>query len=256
MSFYNAEDYRKKYEDERKQKELNEKFIKIYADIDKEFRFRKMIEESSFIDETKKMINLLWKYNFNDNLDNVSYDYFNKRIKEYLSENYQLIETDKKVGNIKIKFWCKKVIKMSEKEIFILNRDLEDYYKIVENYPKTNNERIENLKIKLENKKQELSEFVKRNKTSENGRKIYLEKEIENIELEIKEKVEIIPISNLRKDILPFYKEYVLKEINRIDEFKNKIQEIKEIDNENLLKQAINVLKTDYPDLDIFKYLN
>ena len=84
----------------------------------------------------------------------------------------------------------------------------------------------------------------------------YLEKEIENIELEIKEKVEIIPISNLRKDILPFYKEYVLKEINRIDEFKNKIQEIKEIDNENLLKQAINVLKTDYPDLDIFKYLN
>ena len=151
MSFYNAEDYRKKYEDERKQKELNEKFIKIYADIDKEFRFRKMIEESSFIDETKKMINLLWKYNFNDNLDNVSYDYFNKRIKEYLSENYQLIETDKKVGNIKIKFWCKKVIKMSEKEIFILNRDLEDYYKIVENYPKTNNERIENLKIKLEN---------------------------------------------------------------------------------------------------------
>ena len=256
MSFYNVEDYRKKYEDERKQKEINEKFLKIYADIDKEFRFRKLIEESSFIDETKKMINLLWKYNFNDNSDNVSYDYFNKRIKEYLSENYQLIETDKKVGNIKIKFWCKKVIKMSEKEIFILNRDLEDYYKIVENYPKTINDRIEKLKIDLENKKQELYEFVKRNKTSENGRRIYLEKEIENTELEIKEKVEIIPISNLKKDILPFYKEYVLREINRIDEFKNKVQELKKIDNENLVKQAINVLKTDYPDIDIFKYFN
>ena len=256
MSYYNTEDYRKKYEEERKKKELDYKFLIIYTDIDREFRYRKIIEESSFLDETQKMINLLWKDNFNDNSDNVSYEYFNKRIREYLDENYHLIITDIKINNIQIKFWCKKITRMNEKELFILNRDLDDYCKIIENYPKINNERIEKKKIELENKKKVLADFIKRNKISESGRKLYLEKERENIEFEIKGKVEIIPICNLKKDIIPYYKDYVISEMKRIKDFKEKVKEIKNIDSDIMRKQIFEILRRDYPDLDIFKYLN
>ena len=235
MAYFNNEDYRHKKEQDKKQEDINKTINFVLKKLDDKFNLATILFECSYLNEIEDFIKTNWENmrTFTDeknqhfNFD-MSYDYFVKRIKDYLKSKYKLFTTQEYVKlNKPLNFWGKKFESFSNIEIKVydfMKEDKRNLYNI-------NPQKIETLLEKEENtlkeEKQNLEkETNKKGYKKDNiGRINYIEKMINCSEQRIEELNKTLDRALAIKKIYPIYEDYLLPHIEKFMEIKVRVDE-------------------------------
>ena len=142
----------------------------------------------------------------------MSYDYFVKKIKEYLVTFYELIKPKILVENKKIEFWTLKRENYRELDLKIKYRDKEQALKIRNNLPNKIKKRIEkhnSIIIDLETELKSPKTKNERKETIKNNIEMY-EKAISDLQDELRRYIVL-------KEIYPIFQNYIFQNYNEID---------------------------------------
>lgn len=238
MGFYN-EDYRYKQEEEKKKNDIEKTINYVTNKLYEAMRLNTIMFECDYLNEIDNFILNIWKNlreirdekNNRLNID-MSFDFFEKRIKDYLKKKYNFFETDKCIVEKKnLKFWGIKFEGLSEADIksylFLRENDNENTKRLYEITPDNIKKRIlrekEILKTEENNLKEEQSKTMLKNN---NQRRInHIEnmiscskKSIINLEKELIR-------ANAVKEVYPIYEEYLAPKIKNFMLIKTKVKE-------------------------------
>lgn len=261
MGFYN-EDYRYKQEEEKKKNEIEKTINYVLNKLDETMRLYTIMFECDYLNEIDDFILNIWKNlrEIRDEKNNrlnteMSFDFFEKRIKDYLKKKYNFFETDKCIVEKKnLKFWGIKFEGLSEADIksYLLLRenDNENTKRLYEITPDNIKKRIlrekEILKTEENNLKEEQSKTMLKNNNQ--GRINHIEnmiscskKSIINLEKELIR-------ANAVKEVYPIYEEYLAPKIKNFMLIKTKVKEYYKqgnLSNENI-KEILELIKNSF----------
>lgn len=162
----------------------NKILLKTFEKLENDFRLYELIE----VGEEKYQLSYFTKkywhsLNIKDR-EEMSYDYFAKKIKEYLVTFYELIKPKIFIEDKKIEFWTLKRENYRELDLKIKYRDKEQALKIRNALPNKTKERIEkynSIIINLENELNSSKTKPQRKETIKNNIEMQ-EKEIDELQ--------------------------------------------------------------------------
>lgn len=198
----------------------NKIFMYCFELIDNEFSLCKIIEDGSYMAELDLFIKELWKKaqiylktkmyitkNISSEEINISFDFFDRKIRTYLKTFYAFKESDITLENKKINFWHLKKSNIKPIELKIYYRDRKKSLEIWNNMPNKITERIEKIRLEIENlKKEKIKPKV------HEGRKNNIDTTIEFLSKEILDLNKNLKRANMIKLILPIYQNYLFKD--------------------------------------------
>ena len=174
----------------------NKIFMYCFELIDNEFSLCKIIEDGSYMAK-----------NISSEEINISFDFFDRKIRTYLKTFYAFKESDITLENKKINFWHLKKSNIKPIELKIYYRDREKSLEIWNNMPNKITERIEKIRLEIENLKKE-----KMKPKVHEGRKNNIDTTIEFLSKEILDLNKNLKRANMIKLILPIYQNYLFKD--------------------------------------------
>lgn len=190
----------------------NKILLKTFEKLENDFRLYELIEVG---EETYQLSYFTKKYWYSLNTkdrEEMSYDYFVKKIKEYLVTFYELIKPETLIENKKIEFWTLKQENYRELDLKIKYRDKEQALKIRNNLPNKIKERIEkhnSIIIDLETELKSSKTKAERKETIKNNIEMY-EKAISELQDELRRYIVL-------KEIYPIFQNYIFQNYNEID---------------------------------------
>lgn len=191
----------------------NKILLKTFEKLENDFRLYELIEVG---EETYQLFYFTKKYWYSLNTkdrEEMSYDYFVKKIKEYLVTFYELIKPETLIENKKIEFWTLKQENYRELDLKIKYRDKEQALKIRNNLPNKIKERIEkhnSIIIDLETE-------LKKSPKTKNERKETIKNNIEMYEKAISDLQDELRRYIVLKEIYPIFQNYIFQNYNEID---------------------------------------
>ena len=190
----------------------NKILLKTFEKLENDFRLYELIE----VGEEKYQLSYFTKkywYSLNTkDREEMSYDYFVKKIKEYLVTFYELIKPETLIENKKIEFWTLKRENYRELDLKIKYRDKEQALKIRNNLPNKIKKRIEkhnSIIIDLETELKSPKTKNERKETIKNNIEMY-EKAISDLQDELRRYI-------ILKEIYPIFQNYIFQNYNEID---------------------------------------
>ena len=252
MGFYN-EDYRYKQEEEKKKNELEKTINYVLNKLDETMRLYTIMFECDYLNEIDDFILNIWKNlrEIRDEKNNrlnadMSFDFFEKKIKDYLKKKYNFFETDKSIVEKKnLKFWGIKFESLSEADIksFIFLREDEI---TPDNIKKRILKEKEILKTEENNLKAEQSKTMLKN--SNQGRINHIENMISCSKKTIINLEKQLIRANAVKEVYPIYEEYLAPKIKNFMLIKTKVKEYYKQGNlsgENI-KEILELIKNNF----------
>ena len=203
----------------------NKIFLYCFELIEQQFRFCKIIEDGSYMAELDNFIKVLWRKaqvylqnnlyvieSLSSNEINISYEFFDKKIRTYIKTFYAFKETDITIDNKKINFWHLKLSSIEPKELKIYFRDREQALDIWNKMPdkllaRLDKIRLENEELKQEKLKPKVAECRKNKIDDIIG---WNEKEIQSINKDLKR-------AYMMKLVFPLYQNYLFKNYKEYD---------------------------------------
>ena len=185
--------------------------LKTFEKLENDFRLYELIEVG---EETYQLSYFTKKYWYSLNTkdrEEMSYDYFVKKIKEYLVTFYELIKPETLIENKKIEFWTLKQENYRELDLKIKYRDRKQALEIRNNLPNKIKERIEknnSIIIDLETELKSPKTKNERKETIKNNIEMY-EKAISVLQDELRRYIVL-------KEIYPIFQNYIFKNYNEI----------------------------------------
>ena len=190
----------------------NKILLKTFEKLENDFRIYELIE----VGEEKYQLSYFTKkywYSLNTkDREEMSYDYFVKKIKEYLVTFYELIKPKILVENKKIEFWTLKRENYRELDLKIKYRDKEQSLEIRKGLPNKTKERIEKYNSSITDLENELKSSKTKNERKEtikNNIEMY-EKAISDLQDELRRYIVL-------KEIYPIFQNYIFQNYNEID---------------------------------------
>ena len=190
----------------------NKILLKTFEKLENDFRLYELIE----VGEEKYQLSYFTKkywYSLNTkDREEMSYDYFVKKIKEYLVTFYELIKPKILVENKKIEFWTLKRENYRELDLKIKYRDKEQSLEIRNGLPNKTKERIEKYNSSITDLENELKSSKTKNERKEtikNNIEMY-EKAISDLQDELRRYIVL-------KEIYPIFQNYIFQNYNEID---------------------------------------
>lgn len=189
----------------------NKILLKTFEKLENDFRLYELIE----VGEEKYQLSYFTKkywhsLNIKDR-EEMSYDYFVKKIKEYLVTFYELIKSKIFTENKEVEFWTLKRENYRELDLKIKYRDRKQALEIRNTLPDKTKERIEKVNSIITDLENEL----KSSKTK-SQRKETIKANIELEEKEINELNEQLRRYIILKEIYPIFQNYIFQNYSEI----------------------------------------
>ena len=150
----------------------NKILLKTFEKLENDFRLYELIEIGEEEYQLSYFIKKYWHSLNTKDREEMSYDYFAKKIKEYLVTFYELIKPKIFIEDKKIEFWTLKRENYRELDLKIKYRDKEQALKIRNALPNKTKERIEkynSIIINLENELNSSKTKAQRKETIKNN---------------------------------------------------------------------------------------
>lgn len=192
-------------------KTYNDKVEKNNKILENDFRLYELIEVGEETYQLSYFTKKYWYFLNTKDREEMSYDYFVKKIKEYLVTFYELIKPETLIENKKIEFWTLKQENYRELDLKIKYRDKEQALKIRNNLPNKIKERIEkhnSIIIDLETELKSSKTKNERKETIKNNIEMY-EKAISDLQDELRRYI-------ILKEIYPIFQNYIFQNYNEI----------------------------------------
>lgn len=181
----------------------NKILLKTFEKLENDFRLYELIEVGEKKYQLSYFIKKYWhSLNIKDR-EEMSYDYFVKKIKEYLVTFYELIKSKIFIENKEVEFWTLKRENYRELDLKIKYRDRKQALEIRNTLPNKTKERIEKVNSIITDLENEL----KSSKTK-SQRKETIKANIEMEEKEINELNEQLRRYIVLKEIYPIFQNY------------------------------------------------
>ena len=190
----------------------NKILLKTFEKLENDFRLYELIEIGEEEYQLSYFIKKYWHSLNTKDREEMSYDYFAKKIKEYLVTFYELIKPKIFIEDKKIEFWTLKRENYSELDLKIKYRDKKQALKIRNALPNKTKERIEkynSIIINLENELNSSKTKPQRKETIKNNIEMQ-EKEIDELQAQLRRYIVL-------KEIYPIFQNYIFQNYNEID---------------------------------------